>query len=397
MKNTKIPLSKLALETANFANPRREAHGVPELALSIAMRGLMVPLQVRRDTDAFAVVDGGRRFRALCYIRDAKARAAELKALTKDEHTAETEAETEIVNEILKLDLFGKTRDWRVPVLEGDPLVDGDNGQAMVEALINNVARNELSSSELGRALAYLIDERKLLTGKQAAAVLAKSMAWVSRAKNGWQALSDRGKAAWLNGLWTDQDVESIQNLPEPDRAAQEEIVSEAREAAAEAIANGADPREASGKALRRIKRAAAKVKGTDKPKDSENESKGPSKAALGLIVQRLQALGDLPDEAELFVTTLQYVLGDIGEGDLPEEILAILAAADDKAREDEQTAAKAALAKALKESKPKTAKPEPMPKAAKPEPMPEPMPAKAKRRRRNGKRGQSKPASQAA
>lgn len=394
MKNTKIALSKLSLETANFANPRREAQGIPELALSIAKRGLMVPLQVRRDSDAYAVVDGGRRFRALSYIRDAKARARELKQLTKDEHTEATEAELEIVNDVIKLDLFGRSKDWRVPVLEGDPIVDGDEtGDVLVEALVGNVARDELSSAELGRALAYLIDERKLLTGKQASQVLARSMAWVSRAKNGWNALSERGKAAWLNGVWTDQDVETVQSLPADLRSAHEDLVAEAREAALEAVEAGEDSRDATAKARARIKRAYDKAKNPGKADKASKEVKGPSRNTLGVIVQRVRALGDLPDEAELFISTLQWVLGDIGEGDLPDEVLAIIASGDDKANE-EAAAAKAALAKAkapkdaIAEAK-EEARNEAAGNRSKPEPESEPKPkpvAKAKRRRR-GKR----------
>ena len=79
-----IPVKKIV---PNPNNPRKEWEGIDELALSIARFGLWVPLTVVEDGDAFRLLDGERRLRAL---KKRKVRTAACRVLTPMEASDES-------------------------------------------------------------------------------------------------------------------------------------------------------------------------------------------------------------------------------------------------------------------------------------------------------------------
>lgn len=347
MKTVEIALDQLALETPNFRNPRSAVGDIPDLALSIASRGLLYPLLVAKDGDVYAIIEGGRRFRALTYLANAAARLTELPAWepvgNEKEPSAKTQPEQRehwFCKQICELNYFGGKKPSAACILHA---VDND-GRSLVEALVGNVARNALSSAEIGRALHELIEERNVLNGKQAAAALGKSMAWVSRAKNGWQALSEAGQSRWLQGHLTDADVESVQSLKtSAHRKRHEKEVCKARDAEQRAIGDGKDERTSASVANAAIKTSYERLRqqsgkgkggagkaGTSPATSAEQTPRGTTLALKEQhrIYDDLVLLPEPADYVQGVRDGIAVALGILGEYDLAEEYTEALATA---------------------------------------------------------------------
>lgn len=230
---TTILLSSLAMEGADFHNPRLSVvtSEIKALAKSIVLQGLITPLAVWRTSvdkkTVNVVVDGGRRFRALVWL-DGEG--------------------------LLNSDL--ERKGIPVRIVQAKSL-----RQARITALTGNLQRKELNSYEVAKEISSLVEDG--MKQKAIAASLSKSATWVSRLLKSWNKATPAVSAAWKAGKLPDDDIQSLVLLPDEEQIKRLAEVLKARESAGDKKATRED--RAKARDIAKGKPAANKDKG-DKP-----------------------------------------------------------------------------------------------------------------------------------
>ena len=216
-----LPHKELTMEGADFENPRVHIERKPigELAESIREHGLLYSLCVWKTKDEAGkplnvVVDGGRRLRAIeLLVKQRKA---------------------------------GDLKD-KVPVriVIAKTLQD-----ARIAALVGNIQRVELTSYETALAMQNLKDEG--MEQKAIAAKLNKSATWVSRQLSALKNSTDAVKQAWKQAKISDDSVQDLAKLPEPEQTRR--LTKMLEELGNNKSSNGAATRQAKAKARKTAK-----------------------------------------------------------------------------------------------------------------------------------------------
>ena len=283
-----IPFKELRLEGAGFKNPRTEidSKSISELAESIAEHGLMNPLRVwtpLEDPSLHVVIAGSRRYLAIEKLIEEK-RAGDL---------------AKGIPCILAVHEVGP----------GDALL-----AARIEALSDNIQRENLSSFEIATEMASLKEAG--LKGKDIAALLKKSEAWVSRQLSALRDVSENLKAAWKSGKLPDDDVQNLSKLRTEDEDGKvvpdhPEMDKRLDKILAHRSAAAATPR-----------KEAAEARKTAKG-DKDKGAAPAARPKVELLTQFIEALQKAPT-AERYLhgvrDGLRFAIGDLGPGEFGKE-----------------------------------------------------------------------------
>lgn len=173
---TKIPLSKLVLETLEFENPRLDSglddESITLLAQEINHRGLLYPLLVWPYGSFYVVIGGQRRLKAVRYLVT----------------TGDLSPDQEIAVSILTSKTIEEARET---------------------ALADNIHREQLSGYEIARVLSSMEG-----TGEEIAAKVGLSYSHVSKLLATWRSSSDELKEEWRTGKLTNNEALRLSSLP---------------------------------------------------------------------------------------------------------------------------------------------------------------------------------------
>lgn len=280
-----LPYKELALEGADFSNPRQtiDKKSIAELADSIASQGLLYSLLVwhTKSDDGKrlnVILDGGRRYRAIGkLIKERKANGLN-KAVPVTFIKAETLAE------------------------------------ARLKALTTSVQRQELSSYEVAAAIAEMVEAGQKQKG--IAKLLGKSQTWVSRQLSAFKRAADQVKEAWQGGILPDDDVQHLAKLDEDDQLKRLDEILALREQAAGAV----DDAKAGDDIIRGPTREA-KAKARQIAKGTDKEPAEPKKVRPS--VETLEGFAEIAAQApkkEAYVRGMhdgiRFALGELGAGE---------------------------------------------------------------------------------
>lgn len=185
MKTETIAIGNLVDEGCDFKNPRQivDRTAIRELAASIDKEGLLYPLQVWRMKEGKKtiniVIDGRRRLWAISELVDIYKKRRKSFPLAKNIPCVIVNAET---------------------------LSD-----ARILALTGNIQRKDLTSYEIAQEMLALKEAG--MKGKDIAAQIGKSGAWVSRQLSAFTKSSDLVRKAWRQGVVPDETVQELAKL----------------------------------------------------------------------------------------------------------------------------------------------------------------------------------------
>lgn len=209
-----VAFDDIKLEGSGFENPRlkMDKTKVKDLANNIADRGLRAPLTLWECEDGLVLVGGHRRYAAIKMLIE-QGRAGDLEDA--------------------------------VPYVK----FEGDLSDARLEAIADNMDREDLSSYEMAAAVVTLLEEGK--EQKEIAERLRRSVPWVSRNATAYRGAGKSLKKVWKNGELPLDVIMDIASLEEDE---QDDAIDEQK-----ALREGGGKKNA-GKARKAAKARANKV-----------------------------------------------------------------------------------------------------------------------------------------